>query len=115
METPSDRFIFSEASYADQIIGISTGESASLINHFTKNTCLLVGLSLEDQRLCNVLAQVARSNPGNYHYYVHYLPPGSAQDGDQREAVLRTNFHVYNLITLSLNDDEIVDCLMPHS
>ena len=72
LETPSDRLVFSEASYAEQLMGIFAGDQAGLMNHFSKHTCLLVGLSLEDETLRNILIQAARSCPGNFHYYIHY-------------------------------------------
>ncbi len=107
METPSDRFVFSEASYAEQLMGIFAGDQAGLVSHFSKHTCLLIGLSLEDETLRSVLMQGARSCPGNFHYYVHYLSPDEALDEDKRRAIRLANFKVYNLVTLFLGDDEI--------
>ncbi len=107
LETPSDRFVFSEASYAEQLMGIFAGDQAGLLNHFSKHTCLLVGLSLEDETLRNVLMQGARSCPGNFHYYVHYLKAGETLDHEKQQAITLTNFKVYNLITLFLHEDRI--------
>lgn len=107
LETPSDRFVFSEASYAEQLMGIYIGDQTSLINHFSKHTCLLIGLSLEDETLRNVLLQNAKSCPGNYHYYVYYMGAGKTLDEDKRRAIVNANFKVYNLITLFMNDHEI--------
>jgi hypothetical protein len=107
LETPSDRFVFSEASYADQLMGIFAGDQAGLLNHFSKHTCLLIGLSLEDETLRNVLMQAARACPGNFHYYVQYLKPGEDLDDEKRSAITGANFKVYNLVTLFLDDDGI--------
>jgi hypothetical protein len=107
LETPSDRFVFSEASYAEQMMGIFAGDQAGLLNHFSKHTCLLIGISLEDETLRSVLMQGARSCPGNFHYYVHYLKQGEALDNEKRRAITMANFKVYNLVTLFLDDDGI--------
>jgi len=107
LETPSDRFVFSEASYVKQLMGIFAGDQAGLVSHLSKHTCLLIGLSLEDDTLRNVLTQAAHSCPGNFHYYVHYLKDGDTLDDDARRAITLANFKVYNLITLFLIDDEI--------
>lgn len=107
LETPSDRFVFSEASYAEQMMGIFAGDQAGLLNHLSKHTCLLIGLSLEDETLRSVLMQSARSCPGNFHYYVHYLKDGETLDHKEQQAIKLANFKVYNLITLFLHDDEI--------
>jgi len=109
LETPSDRFIFSENEFADQILDMLAGDFSTLLNHFSKNTCLFIGLSLDDQTLRNLLRQTARSNPGQYHYYVKYV---SDEDRDvltesSLNAIKLANFKVYNLITLFLNDPEI--------
>jgi len=107
LETPSDRFVFSEESYVKQLIGIFAGDQAGLVNHLSKHTCLLVGLSLEDDTVRNVLSQAAHSCPGNLHYYVHYLQPGETLEQETQRAIIFANFKVYNLVTLFLDDEEI--------
>jgi hypothetical protein len=107
METPSDRLVFSEASFAEQMMGIFAGDQAGLLNHLSRNTCLLIGLSLEDETLRSVLAQSARSNPGNYHYYVRFLEDNESLDDDKQHAIRLANFKVYNLITMFLKAPEI--------
>jgi len=107
MESPSDRVILSESSFAEQLIGHANGDSAGLLNHLSKNTCLFIGLSLEDETLRAVLIKSARQNPGNYHYYVMFAGGGIALTEDTKEAIRRTNFRVYNLITLFLDDSGI--------
>ncbi len=107
LETPSDRFVFSEASYVKQLMGIFAGEQAGLVSHLSKHTCLLIGLSLEDDTLRNVLMQTARSCPGDVHYYVHHLKPGKTLEKETKRAITLANFKVYNLVTLFLHDEEI--------
>ncbi len=107
MEVPVDKFVFSEASYAEQFARVFAGDHSSLINHFCKNTCLLIGLSLEDEMLRNLLILSSRASPGNYHYHVHFMGSDDLIEEAGREAMRRTNFNVYNLITLFLNEQEI--------
>jgi broad-specificity NMP kinase len=108
LETPSDRFVFSEASFAEQLMGIFAGDQTALLNHFSKNTCLLIGLSLEDETLRNILIQSAKACPGNFHYYVHHLMPDECLDPEKQRAIKLANFKVYNLITLFLTDEGIM-------
>ena len=49
----------------------------------------------------------ARQNPGNYHYYVMFTGGKVTLTNDARDAIRRTNFRVYNLITLFLDDNGI--------
>jgi len=116
MEFPKDRLVFSESSYARLYLGALAGDFSFLLNHMSKNTCLIVGSSLEDEDLRNVLVQGAQSHPGNPHYYVHFLKPGETVAPTDMEAIRRANFHVYNLITLFLTGEDIAalaDLLSP--
>ena len=65
LEICSDWLVFSDDEYADQLIYSMTGYFSSLSHHLSKNTCLLVGLSLEDSTLKHILRQNARINPGH--------------------------------------------------
>lgn len=107
MEVPADKFVFSEAGYAEQFARVFAGDQAALVNHFTKNTCLLLGLSLDDEMLRNLLILSAKASPGNYHYYIHYVEREGNLTRTQQEAIRQTNFNVYNLITMFLTDDQI--------
>jgi hypothetical protein len=107
MEFPQDRLVFSESSYARLMLGGLAGDFTFLLNLMSKNTCLIVGSSLADEDLRSVFIQSARSNPGNPHYYVCYLKPGEVISEQERDAIRKANFHVYNLITLFLNGEEI--------
>ena len=107
MEKTVDRFVFSEGSYSNQYVGARGHDTSFLITHFARNTCLLVGCSLEDE-LRNVLMRGAEMNPGNYHYYIHFVGDKAAAPNDlERRLIKDTNFKVYNLITLFLKANEI--------
>ena len=106
MELPHDRFVFSEDSYAKQYIRFGDVDTTFLLTHFAKNTCLLIGCSLEDA-LRTVLIRGAQVNPGNYHYYVQHVGDGETVSELEKEAIAETNFKVYNLVTLFLNSVEI--------
>ncbi|MBI4937776.1 MAG: SIR2 family protein [Nitrosomonadales bacterium] len=107
MELPTDRFVFSEAAYSAQYVGSRGHDTSFLLSHFARNTCLILGCSLEDE-LRNVLMRGAQINPGNYHYYVYYVGEGnSGLSEEQRTLIAETNFNVYNLITLFLTSKKI--------
>lgn len=109
MEGTVDRFVFSEASYSKQYVGARGHDSAFMTAHFARNTCLLVGCSLEDE-LRNVLMRGAQINPGNYHYYIHFIPDGRTISAEEREHIEETNFKVYNLLTIFASSAQIA-CL----
>lgn len=106
MELPADKFIFSESSFARHIVG-SGGDTSFLLNHFCKNTCLIVGASLEDESLRSALIWSANASPGNFHYCIRFMHKRSAITEEDADAIRRANFNVFNLITLFLTEAEI--------
>lgn len=84
-----------------------TGYFSSLAHHLSKNTCLLIGLSLQDSTLRHLLRQSARINPGHYHYYVAFVKDRQKLDPEEAQSIRAANFEVYNLITLFLTSKEI--------
>ncbi|MCW8916750.1 MAG: SIR2 family protein [Magnetovibrio sp.] len=107
LDFPSDNIVFSEDSFADQLIESMAGHHSSLVHHLSKTTCLFVGLSLDDATLRHLLRRSAVLNPGHYHYYIQYTPDASKRDAETEQAIRDANFEVYNLVTLFLNDAEI--------
>jgi SIR2-like domain len=106
MEGAVDRFVFSEAGYSKQYVGANGHDSSFLTAHFARNTCLLIGCSLEGE-LRTVLMRGAQMNPGNYHYYVHHLSGDVPLNDEERSLIAETNFKVYNLNTLFLSSVQI--------
>ena len=85
------------------------GHYSTLLHHLSKNTCLLIGLSLQDNTLKHLLRQSASINPGHFHYYIAYTSESSVLSEDQKNAIFESNFELYNLVTLFLNNNEIKD------
>ncbi|MGI4745817.1 MAG: SIR2 family protein [Janthinobacterium lividum] len=99
--------VFSDDSFQDQLLTATTGGYLHLTNHLTRNTCLLVGLSLEDSTLQSMLRQNAVRNPGHVHYAVHFTPDSSHRDKDSEHAIFTANFESFGIYTLFLNSKEI--------
>ena len=106
-ERPSDTLVFSEDSFADQLIDSMAGRYAPLSTHFAQTTCLLIGLSLQDPTLKHQLRQSATHFPGHFHYLVSYVHDASKRDEICETAASAANFNVYNLNTLFLTGEEI--------
>lgn len=104
-EHPSERLVFLEDSFADQLIDSVHGHYNVLSDYFTHNTCLMIGLSLSDPTLKHILRTNATNYPGIYHYYVRYVKEGDVPENEK--AYIDANFDVYNLITMFLNSEEI--------
>lgn len=99
--------VFDSDGFQDQLISAATGRYVHLSNHLFGNTCLLIGLSLDDTTLQSMLRQNAVTNPGHVHYFVHYMPTDQQLTQDARTAIFTANFTSYNLYTLFLNSSGI--------
>jgi len=95
----SPEVVFSDDAFQDQLISAATGKYIHLSNHLFRNTCLLIGLSLEDSTLQSLLRQNAVTNPGHIHYIVQYTSPGVNDDASTMEAIFQSNFSSYNRLS----------------
>ncbi len=113
-EKPSEQLVFLEDTFADQLIASMSGRYASLSHHYSQNTCLFLGLSLDDATLKHQLRQGMRNYPGHHHYFISYIPDEIARDDEYEKALSDSNFDVYNLNTLFLTKSEIaaLGCLL---
>jgi SIR2-like domain len=105
----SSNIVFSDDAFQDQLVSAATGRYVHLSNHLFRNTCLLIGLSLDDVTLQSLLRQNAVSNPGNIHYIVQFRDSKIPTDDGGERIIFQANFNSYNLYTLFLNNDEIRD------
>jgi hypothetical protein len=103
----SPDLIFSDESFRDQLISAASGQYVQLSNFLFRNTCLLIGLSLEDTTLQHLLRQSAVNNPGHIHYLVHFIKDDDEYDRAACTAIFEANFSCYNLYTLFLNNEGI--------
>jgi len=99
--------VFSDDSFQDQLLTATNGGYLHLTNHLTRNTCLLVGISLEDSTLQSMLRQNAVRNPGNIHYAVHFTPDADAQNEESEHAIFTANFESFGVYTLFLGNAQI--------
>lgn len=102
----TDPIVFTEESFADQLLQLNQNMESFLLNHFATKTCLLIGLSLNDPNLKHLLRRSATANPGQCHYYVCFYDEETINE-DAKAAIRYANFQVYNLITLFLNREEL--------
>ncbi len=104
----SPDLIFSENEFAEQLLGVMSGHYSSLVHHFCNNTCLFIGLSLDDPTLKHLLKLVVRMNPARCHYFVYYYENETSKPSRElQKAIFAANFETYNLVTLFLCDKEI--------
>jgi hypothetical protein len=102
----TDPIVFTEESFADQLLQMNQNMESFLLNHFGTKTCMLIGLSLNDPNLKHLLRRSATTNPGQCHYYACFCDGEDISD-EAVVSITNANFNVYNLVTLFLNRQEL--------
>jgi len=102
----SEQVVFMEQEFADQLVDVGAGHYLSLLSHLAKHTIVFMGLSMNDANLKHLLRISARSNPGNFHYQIHWCSKDKPSPEEQ-DAIRKANFGIYNLVTLFLTTAEI--------
>ncbi|MGY6710720.1 MAG: SIR2 family protein [Rhizobiaceae bacterium] len=99
--------IFSEDAFARILTTEDVRKKEYLLNQLAEKTFILIGLSLNDKSLTNILRASKDRNPGCHHCYIHYLEEGSFLNDQEMKEIYDANLHVYNLVTLFLSDRQI--------
>lgn len=102
----SEQIVFMEQEFADQLVDLGGGHSTSLLNHFSNQTIVFIGLSLEDANLKHLLHVSARNNPSNFHYRIYWCEDKKPSIEEQ-STIRKANFSIYKLVTLFLSTKEI--------
>ncbi|WP_157395750.1 SIR2 family protein [Pseudomonas sp. GM48] len=105
----SENLVFSDGSFADQLLEGLTGNLSTLLHVLTKKTSILIGHSLTDSTLLHLLRKATTISPGNYNYFIRFTAPG--EHIANKNSIFEANFNNYNLITLFLNSSEIKEFL----
>lgn len=105
----SESLVFSDGSFADQLLDGISGNFSTLLHVLTKKTSILIGHSLTDSTLLHLLRKATTISPGNYNYFIHYTPAGYEQQN--KAAIFEANFNNYNLITLFFDSHDIREFL----
>jgi len=107
LEGCSDDIVLSEREFNEQS-GHAVGARADfLAQHFAANTCLFLGLSVQDELLRSVLRRAAKLSPGQFHYCVEFLKLEQEPQQPEMIAISRSRRDNYNLITLFLTQEKI--------
>lgn len=102
----SQQIVFMEQEFADQLVDLGGGHSTSLLNHFSKQTVIFIGLSLSDANLKHSLYMSAKNNPSNFHYRIYWCED-EKPSAEEQDTIRKTNFSIYKLVTLFLSTKEI--------
>jgi hypothetical protein len=103
----SEHVLLTEDAFADILLSPNSQDAEFVINEFSVRTLLLLGVSLSDNSLKNLLRSSAKRNPANHHFIVYFEEDGAPRTHDVRQDLFEANLHVYNLISIFLNRSEI--------
>lgn len=103
----SEHFVFTENSYADQLLDSMYGHYNTLFGILSRYTTVFIGHSLSDPTLKHLLHHNAKLNPGNYHYFIYYLGDKQGISDEEKYALQKMYFSVYNLIVMFMKQEDI--------
>ena len=104
----SNTVLLSEEEAGDYQSELGAGRFSSIQHFFNNDTCLIFGLSDQDQGIRYLLRQNANHNPGNIHYCVEQAKDPDHVDKDEVSAIVNYRLKNQNLVTLRLNNEQIV-------
>ncbi|WP_417455906.1 SIR2 family protein [Kordiimonas sp.] len=107
----SGDLVFTESAFADVLVDANSPSAERSLSYFSESTFLLLGLSLEDVSLKNLLRACRNRHPAHPHYFIHWMPNAEALTEGYLSHVFATNLEVYNLVTIFLTTEEIHEFL----
>lgn len=103
----SEHVLLTEDAFADVLLSPNSQNAEFVINQFAVRTFMLLGLSLSDNSLKNILRSSAKRNPANHHFYIIHELDDEPRSKEARDDIFEVNLHVYNLVTIFLTTSEI--------
>ncbi len=103
----SEHIVLTEDAFADILLSPNSHDAEFVVNQFAVRTFLLLGISLSDNSLKNILRSSAKRNPANYHFMVFHESEENPRTAEQRADIFNVNLNVYNLISIFLSTNEI--------
>jgi SIR2-like domain len=107
----SENLIFTEDAFADVLISPTLHESDFLMSRFATTTFLLLGTSLNDNSLKNMLRAGMKRNPANHHYIIYWENSAHRRTDEERQHIFDVNLDVYNLISIFLETKQIAELI----
>src|SRR5262249_55576128 len=103
----SEHVILTEDAFADVLLSPNSQNAEFVINQFAVRTFILLGISLSDNSLKNILRSSAKRNPANHHFIILHEDDKAPRAEEVRSDIFEVNLHVYNLITIFLTTAQI--------
>lgn len=103
----SEHVILTEDAFADVLLSPNSQNAEFVINQFAVRTFLLLGISLSDNSVKNILRTSAKRNPANHHFIIFHEDESNPRPDDIRSDIFEVNLHVYNLVSIFLTTPQI--------
>lgn len=107
----SESLVFTEDAFADVLISPTLHDSDFLMSRFARTTFLLLGTSLNDNSLKNMLRAGMKRSSANHHYIVYWEDPKAPRSVEERSHIFDVNLEVYNLISVFLTTEQIAELI----
>ena len=103
----SENVVLTEDAFADILLSPNSQDAEFVLNQFATRTFVLLGISLSDNSLKNLLRSSAKRNPANHHFIIFHERERHPRTAEVRSDIFEVNLNVYNLISIFLTTKEI--------
>jgi len=103
----SEKLVFTEDAFADVLVSPTSHEAEFILSRFANTTFLLLGNSLSDNSLKNMLRGGMKRNSANHHYIIYWDNQASPRTLEERRQIFEVNLEVYNLISIFMTSEQI--------
>lgn len=102
-----EQLVFTENSFADAMVSANSLEYNHLLISLSNYTNLIVGHSLNDASLKNLLRGARNRTPAQLNYYVHWMENEDSLSEHVKKDIFDVNLDVYNLVTIFATTSDI--------
>jgi hypothetical protein len=103
----SENVVLTEDAFADILLSPNSQDAEFVLNQFATRTFVLLGISLSDNSLKNLLRSSAKRNPANHHFIIFHEKDRRPRTAEERNDIFDVNLNVYNLVSIFLTTKEI--------
>lgn len=94
----SGSLTLTEDAFADILVSPNSSDTEFVASRFASMTFLLIGTSLTDNSLKNMLRIGALRSPANHHYIIYWEDDKNPSSANQKTDIFGVNLDVYNLM-----------------
>ncbi len=107
----SEHLVFTENAFADAMLSTNSLEFNHILFNLSNYTNLIIGHSLNDSSLKNLLRGSRQRAPAQLNYFISWVDEKEPPNDQVMQDIFAVNLEVYNLITIFATTSDIAEIL----